>query len=161
MKLRLLICMFSAAFAVNAHAGLGDPIRPVDASVNNQFYNVPNVNMPMVPMNIWGGGRASESDKILPDKTVSEKMVPTTEADVSGEPSSPTLQKARSTMPVLQQTNFTGRRADADSQYYHTKIINHQPAPINHREIKANTPAGTEELKKQLNGLQWTTAKPE
>ena len=58
--------------------------------------------------------------------------------------------------PVLPQVNFTAKRAAADKvndratqQLDQTK----QKAPINSRQIRPLTPAGEEELKKQLNTL--------
>jgi hypothetical protein len=57
-------------------------------------------------------------------------------------------------LPVLPKANFTAKRATVDKQNDQTrKQVDHttRKAPITDRQIRPFTPAGEEELKRQLN----------
>jgi hypothetical protein len=157
MKLGLFIGIAIATLSSSVLAGLANPIREFDASANDKIYPSGDVNLQMVPMKMWSGGDAAQSGKIVPDKMISDKQAATKDAHLSGQPTSPTLEKARTITPGFRQSNFTGRRADSDSRHYQTRQVKDQKAPVNPRQIHALTPSGAEELKEQLNSLQWTT----
>ncbi len=54
------------------------------------------------------------------------------------------------TMP---QQNFTAQRSAVTDQMLVQPFVSTSQAPITDRQIKAYTPTGTEELKKQLSGI--------
>ena len=54
---------------------------------------------------------------------------------------------------VMPQQNFTAKRAVVSDQLLEQPFIKTDKAPITERQIKAYTPAGTEELKKQLSTI--------
>jgi hypothetical protein len=142
MKLCLFIGSLNIVWALNAHAVTASPLQQGDTPVSSKFYNTGNASMPIVPMKIWSGTDAPQTQK-----EADTKMAP-----LRGQPDAAVFERANAPSPARRQSNFTGRRADADGRQYQSKS-----APINPRQIRANTPAGTEELKKQLNTLQWTT----
>ena len=54
---------------------------------------------------------------------------------------------------VLPQQNFTAKRAVVSDQLLDQPFVTTAKAPITGRQIKAYTPQGTEELKKQLSTI--------
>ena len=149
MKLRLALLAVTCAACLSPliDAQVFKPIdRTKQADVNNQTVNFSDVQL----------GTVSPAARDLPRKSpLSKGDLKLQDADVKDKGLDfKTLDMSTVPMAVLPKVNFTPKHAAIDSKNCESKKDldqTKQKAPITDRQIRAFTPAGEEELKKQLN----------
>ena len=152
MKFRSVILALVLAFTTPSRlpAQLFDQMKkPLDytkqADVNGKNAQLGNLNYGTVPQSsrAFTTSPLSKGDLQLQRANVNE-LTPKS-ADM------PTVSE-----PVLPQVNFTPKRAVADKDNDKAEVQadeTKQTAPITSRQIRPLTPAGEQELKKQLNAI--------
>lgn len=143
MKRVILFGLIGAALAADAGAQF---IKPIDyrkvADIDTKSATLPtlNPNTQTEPSRTWS---------ILPlsDKQPETKQLQQNQLDMNG------VDFPFISTRVLPQQNFTAKRAVVSDQLLDQPFIKTDKAPITSRQIKAYTPQGTEELKKQLSTI--------
>ncbi len=128
--------------AVSAHAEL---LKPIDArqraDVNGKTVDMPTVNFDTIPQPTRAQPISPlTGHRVEPADTVETKRVDT-----------PTLTYDSLSNKVLPQQNFSAKHAVVAGNASLPPAVDTPKADIKKRVIRALTPAGAEELKKQLN----------
>ena len=142
MKRSFILGLAAVSVALNVMAQV---FRPVDTSkqadVNGKFVALPTVSFQTLPQ-----GSQSFSILSLPGNQPAQASdVQNKSVDLNAV-SLPTI-----TAPTLSQTNVSLSDVASKDWTQATNALPPQVAPITNRVIRAFTPAGEEELKKQLN----------
>lgn len=153
MKLRHVILTMALAIAMPSRlpGQILDQIKkPPDytkqADVNGKNAELGNLNYSTVPQSsraFTTSAPLSQGDLHLQRANLSELKLNSVDM--------PTVSE-----PMLPQVNFTAKRAVADKDNDRASVQadeTKQKAPITSRQIRALTPAGEKELKKQLNAI--------
>ncbi len=143
---KLLVVALVAVLSPRAGAWT-DPRIPVDrtklADVNGKTVSYSNVPFDTI----------SQPTRDVPGSPLTKGVLKFQGVDLNNVDLS-TRDMSTVSLPVLPKANFTAKRATADKQNDQTsKQVDHttRKAPITDRQIRPFTPAGEEELKKQLN----------
>jgi len=141
MKRVILSGLLVAVFSISAVAQVLKPIdRRKQADVNNKSVNLPNVNL----------NTQSEPTRGLPSLPLSNVQPHLKDVKIKHVGLN-TLDLSAVTMKTLPQQNFTAKRAVVSDRMHREAVVTTGNAPIKDRQIRAFTPAGEEELKKQFN----------
>ncbi|MGD0651359.1 MAG: hypothetical protein ABSA97_09510 [Verrucomicrobiia bacterium] len=146
MKHLLYGAVLVAAFSVSAAAQILKPLDPGKRAddINNKSVNFGNVNLRTISTGMRQTTRSSLSDKNAHFNGVNLSDVELRLLNLSD------VQ-----MKTLPQQNFTAKRAVLPDKVPPQEQLGliHTKAPIKDRQIRAFTPAGEEELKKQLHDI--------
>jgi hypothetical protein len=144
MKHSLILGLIAASVTLQAVAQVFRPVDPTkQADVNNKTVTLPGVNFQTLPQ-----GSRSFSTLTLPVNR------PTQATDVQNRSVNlNTVSLPMITAPTLTRTNITFSDVAGTGKKLGTNDLPTSIAPITNRQIRAFTPAGEEELKKQLNEL--------
>jgi hypothetical protein len=143
MKRVILFGLIGVALAASARAQL---IKPIDyrkeADIDTKSANLP-------ALNLHTQTEPSRTLSVLPfsNKQPELKQLQQNQLDLNG------VDFSFINACVLPQQNFTAKRAVISDQLLDQPFITIPRAPITSRQIKAYTPQGTEELKKQLSTI--------
>jgi hypothetical protein len=134
-----------AVFLLLSVAASAQVLRPIDprrtADASGKAVEMPTINFGTLPQPTRTEPVSPLTGQMRePGKTVETKRVDTT-----------ALQYATLPSKVLPQTNFTAKRAVVTGALPAADTVKTPRADIEKRVIRPVTPAGAEELKKQLN----------
>ena len=144
LGLTLLAVVLTGLVSPRVDAQFLKPIDPTkQADVNGKSVNYGDVQFDSLPQRTTEMSGAPLSKGDLKFQDLDQKRT-----------TSKTLEMSIVSMPTLSKANFTAKRAAIDTPSDETKKQaeqTKQKAKINERQIRAFTPAGEEELKRQLN----------
>lgn len=131
-----------AAFAAKTHAQLLEPIDfSKQADIDKQSAALPTLDLNTRVEPIRGLSLSP-----LSGKEPNLKWFQTHQVDLN------TTEFSIIHLRTMPQQNFTAQRSVVSDQMLVEPFVSTDTAPISDRQIKAYTPTGTEELKKQLSG---------
>jgi hypothetical protein len=141
MKRVILFGLIGVALAANAWAQL---VKPIDYS---KIADIDTKSATLPTLNLNSQTEPSRTLSVLPmsDKQPELKQLQQNQLDLNN------VDFSFINSRVLPQQNFTAKRAVVSDQLLDQPFIKTDKAPITSRQIKAYTPQGTEELKKQLS----------
>jgi hypothetical protein len=141
MKQVILFGLIGVALAANAGAQL---IKPIDY---HKIADIDTESATLPTLNLGTQAEPSRTLSVLPlsQKQPELKQLNQNQLDLNNADFS--FINSR----VLPQQNFTAKRAVVTDQLLDQPFIKTDKAPIASRQIKAYTPQGAEELKKQLS----------
>lgn len=144
MKHLIYGAVLVAAFSVGAAAQI---LKPIDRGkladgINDKNIDLGNVNLGTISTRMRQTTRSSLSDKNAHFNDVNLSDVELRSLNLSD------VQ-----MKALPQQNFTAKRAAVSGQMHREAEVKTANARIKDRQIRAFTPAGEEELKKQLHDI--------
>jgi hypothetical protein len=143
MMKSVIVCgLIVAAFAVSSHAQL---LAPIDFSKQADIGNQSAV-LPTLDLNTRVEPFRGLSLSPLSGKEPNLKWFQTHQVDLN------TTELSIINLRTMPQQNFTAQRSAVSDQMLVQPFVSTDQAPITDRQIKAYTPTGTEELKKQLSG---------
>ena len=142
--MKWLCVILIAGVALSAHGQVLQPIDPTQQAdgVSHKFINTEQLTFPATSHPTY-----PVTDAPLTNKRVEPKMVDTPRVDQS------TLHWDEVPTRTLPHQNFAAKRAAQSSINLDQPRVDTGAAPVTRRQIRANTPAGEEDLKKQLNKL--------
>ncbi|HUK81332.1 MAG TPA: hypothetical protein VLZ12_01745 [Verrucomicrobiae bacterium] len=141
MKRSFIFGLVAAGVTLNVVAQVFRPVDPTkQADVGTKTVTLPNVNFQTLPQ-----GSRSFSILALPNTQPQSSDVQNKSVDIN------TVGWPTITTPTLSRTNLVYPDVAGTEKTREIKDLPTAVAPITNRQIRAFTPAGEEELKKQLN----------
>ncbi len=143
LKRVILFGLIGVALAANAEAQF---VKPIDYSKTADI-DTKSATLPTLNLNTQAEPSRTLSVLPMSDKQPELKQLQQNQLDMNG------VDFTFINTRVLPQQNFTAKRAVVTDQMLEQSFIKTDKAPITSRQIKAYTPQGTEELKKQLSTI--------
>jgi len=145
MKMKRAVLIGGWIVAVWAGTARAQLLQPIDLSKEADVDHLKAV-LPSLDMNTRAEPSHTLAISPLSGKQPDLKAYETRQIDLN------TTELSILTLRSMPQQNFTGQRSPVTDQMLVEPFVSTSKASVPDRQIKAYTPAGTEELKNQLNG---------